>query len=64
MYLFWLHWVLVGTHGICSLLCDILSPRAAPVMQFPDRGLNLGPPALGMRRLSYWITREVSPLYS
>ena len=28
-------------------------------IQFPDQGLNLGPPSLGAQSLSHWATREV-----
>ena len=43
-------WDLQSQHANSAGACEI---------QFPDQGLNRGPPALEARSLSHWTTREV-----
>ena len=64
-YLFiWLHWVLIAGSSIFVELCGIFScSREALSYEMwdlvPWPGIEPQPPALGVRSLSHWTTREV-----
>ena len=64
-YLFiWLHWVLIAGSSIFVALCGIFSCSRGTLSYemwdlVPWPGIEPQPPALGVRSLSHWTTREV-----
>ena len=65
--LIWLHWVLIAGSSVFVELCGIFSCSRETLSYemldlVPWPGIEPQPPALGVRSLSHWTTREV-PCY-